>query len=226
METITELEKELQTIRLELDSFAGKLSYYASEELQKKTKIDFKRVKEHAQKMPLKGHILTRKSQEASSSYLYLLGSVAATASEDSEGCLILLQQVIDSCKINDLDLETILVKGHQLDRFDLRTLVEQLLKNKLSDALILDSLLMYYTYESGNDHMLEYINQLASILIKDIKRLRLIVHVAQIIVKQDKRALARFNNSSNMVLTKQTYRCWTENLTNVISGSFYWGRC
>ena len=203
----SELEKRLLDIRGDLDKFSAELAEYGAQQ-ETKVKLDYKRIKEYVDKKPLKGHLITRQPKDIQKEYLGILALVASLGKKDKEGCYIIVQSVMESCNFDE-SLEDVIVNSTDIHHRELQDIINKFKRKNMADALVFDSLLMYYWCELNNNRFRDYIYELMVILKIDTKKLKQIVRLLRIVLQKDKRDLASFRRLQDHYIVTSVYNCW-----------------
>lgn len=191
MKTITEMQAQIKEMSSKLDEFAKELSDYNKTENQREA-IDFKQIKAIGVRNPIIGHILGKVDEVTKKKYITMLIAIAYMASDNQENAWLLIQRIAAGANFTeeliDLSVDAVNITDAQIDEFTLNIANE-----KLTNAFVVDAMLIYLSCESSNEKMLEFLAALFELVKCGKKEVHELSELAKIIIEQDSSKYIQF---------------------------------
>lgn len=184
MKTITEMQTQIREMSLKLNEFARDLSNFNQSENQSKN-IDFNQIKAIGIRNPINGHILEKEDISVKKKYITMLITLVYLANEKQENAWLLIQRIAAGANFTEelinLSVDAVNITDSQIDEFTLN-----IANAHLTNAFILDAMLIYLSFENANDKMLEFISALFELVKCEKKALQELAELSKIIAEQD----------------------------------------
>ena len=183
MKTITDMQKEIKVMSATLDELARDLSEYNKTE-NKKEEVDFKNIKSIGKRNPVKNHALENLENGIKKKYITMLMTVAYMIKEKNENAWLLIQGISTGIGLDeeliDLNVDAANLTYEQIDEFTLA-----IAEDNLTNAFMLDAMLIYLADGKGNEKMIEFMSALFELLKCDKIECECICEIAVSIVEQ-----------------------------------------
>lgn len=184
MKTITDMQKEIKVMSATLDELARDLSEYNKTE-NKKEEVDFKNIKSIGKRNPVKNHALENLENGIKKKYITMLMTVAYMIKEKNENAWLLIQGISTGIGLDeeliDLNVDAANLTYEQIDEFTLA-----IAEDNLTNAFMLDAMLIYLADGKGNEKMIEFMSALFELLKCDKIECECICEIAVSIVEQN----------------------------------------
>lgn len=184
MKTITDMQKEIKVMSATLDELARDLSEYNKTE-NKKEEVDFKNIKSIGKRNPVKNHALENLENGIKKKYITMLMTVAYMIKEKNENAWLLIQGISTGIGLDeeliDLNVDAANLTYEQIDEFTL-----SIAEDNLTNAFMLDAMLIYLADGKGNEKMIEFMSALFELLKCDRIECECICEIAVSIVEQN----------------------------------------
>lgn len=184
MKTITDMQKEIKVMSATLDELARDLSEYNKTE-NKKEEVDFKNIKSIGKRNPVKNHALENLENGIKKKYITMLMTVAYMIKEKNENAWLLIQGISTGIGLDeeliDLNVDAANLTYEQIDEFTL-----SIAEDNLTNAFMLDAMLIYLADGKGNEKMIEFMSALFELLKCDRIECECICELAVSIVEQN----------------------------------------
>ncbi len=210
MKTITEMQAELRDISLRINDLTKELSEY-NQFNSNEIVIDFKRLYSLGIRNPIKGHMLARSSEGIKKQYITLLISLLYLSDANQEKGWLLIQRIVCGIgmieKLDNLATDGLKLTGQLVDKF-----TTDIISTKLTNSLVVDSMLVYLCCEQKNKRMLKYMSGIFELVNCGKTEILEILEITKIIATQDKRAYKKLQ-TKKLQTNKMAYSCYLKDL-------------
>lgn len=210
MKTITEMQAELRDISLRINDLTKELSEY-NQFNSNEIVIDFKRLYSLGSRNPIKGHMLARSSEGIKKQYITLLISLLYLSDANQEKGWLLIQRIVCGIgmieKLDNLATDGLKLTGQLVDKF-----TTDIISTKLTNSLVVDSMLVYLCCEQKNKRMLKYMSGIFELVNCGKTEILEILEITKIIATQDKRAYKKLQ-TKKLQTNKMAYSCYLKDL-------------
>ena len=210
MKTITEMQAELRDISLRINDLTKELSEY-NQFNSNEIVIDFKRLYSLGIRNPIKGHMLARSSEGIKKQYITLLISLLYLSDANQEKGWLLIQRIVCGIgmieKLDNLATDGLKLTGQLVDKF-----TTDIISTKLTNSLVVDSMLVYLCCEQKNKRMLKYMSGIFELVNCGTTEILEILEITKIIATQDKRAYKKLQ-TKKLQTNKMAYSCYLKDL-------------
>ncbi len=210
MKTITEMQAELRDISLRINNLTKELSEY-NQFNSNEIVIDFNRLYSLGIRNPIKGHMLARSSEGIKKQYITLLISLLYLSDANQEKGWLLIQRIVCGIgmieKLDNLATDGLKLTGQLVDKF-----TTDIISTKLTNSLVVDSMLVYLCCEHKNKRMLKYMSGIFELVNCGKTEILEILEITKIIATQDKRAYKKLQ-TKKLQTNKMAYSCYLKDL-------------
>jgi hypothetical protein len=177
------MQTQIREMSSKLNEFARELSDYNQSEQE--VTINFKQIKAIGIRNPINGHVLEREDASVKKKYITMLLTFVYMAKEKQENAWLLIQRIAAGAsfmdELIDLSVDAVNITDAQIDEFTLN-----ISNAKLTNAFILDAMLIYLSFENANDKMLEFLSTLFELVKCGKKEVQELAELSKIIAEQD----------------------------------------
>lgn len=185
------MQVQIKEMATKLDEFARELTEYNGTGGQTPT-IDFKQIKAVGSRNPIVGHILEKADADVKKKYITMLIAIAYLAQEKQENAWLLIQRITTGANFNE-ELMDIRVDAVNLTDIQIDAFTVAIANAKLTNAFVLDALLIYLSCETENEKILEFLSALFELVKCSKQELQELSELAKIIANQDSNAYSEY---------------------------------